>query len=178
MHIFLQGPKNIGKTTVIRETLDLLAARRPLVLGGFFTWNGGTGDPSIYMRPAEQGKERETYRLAGWDPETGMRVRNLQVFEQIGAPILAHSGGADLIVMDELGYLESDAPVFRQAVLDTLAGDIPVLGVLRLGDVPWHVGIRGNPQVTLVDVCRGNRDKLAQELAERLYPRLAAPAPL
>ena len=35
--------------------------------------------------------------------------------------------------MDELGFLEADAVEFRRAVLDTLDGERPVLGVIRKG---------------------------------------------
>ena len=168
MHIFLQGPKKIGKSTVIRKTLDILTSDAQLRLGGFFTWNGGNDDPHIYMRPARSGKEDGAFRLASYDFVNGGIISNIQAFELDGVRILADHADAELIIMDELGYLERNAPVFRRAVLDILAGDIPVFGVLRQGDVPWHLEIKQNPLVTIFEVNEKNRDGLPLELAFRL----------
>ena len=169
MHIFLQGQRNIGKSTVIRKTLDILAAYSPLAVGGFFTWNGGKDNPYIFMQCARNGGEGEIYRLAHFDECNGSGlVCDLQVFEQDGVRLLGDSKGANLIIMDELGYLESSATMFKQAVMDLIAGDIPIFGVLRLWDVPWHRDIKRNPLVTLVDVDEVNRDVLPQELARML----------
>ena len=165
MHIFLTGPRSIGKSTVISKTLKILMSRFSLEIGGFFTWNGGVGDPHIYMRPARSGGEGEIYRLAGFDADKGGLVCDIQVFERDGVRLLSGSADAGLIVMDELGFLESDALCFRKAVLDILAGETPVLGVLRLGDIPWHREIKRNPLVKLIDVSEKNRDALPQELA-------------
>ena len=172
MHIFLQGPRRIGKSTVIARTLDILAVQTPLVPGGFLTWNGGKDDPHVYMRPAVSGREVELYRLASWDVRKGGLISDLRAFELDGVRLLKENTGADLIIMDELGFLESGASGFKQAALDVLAGDIPVFGVLRLGDVPWHKDIKDNPGVSLYDVNEKNRDSLPRELAERLMPRM------
>ena len=168
MHVFLQGPRNVGKTTVIRKTLSILMARKPLILGGFFTWNGGKDDPCVYMQPARPDVEGERYKLAGFNMEKGGLICDIQVFERDGARLLSISKGAELIIMDELGFLESSALNFRRAVLDTLAGDTPVFGTLRLGDVPWHNEIKSNPLVKLYDVSEKNRDTLPPELAKAL----------
>ena len=171
MHIFLQGPKRVGKSTVIRKALDILMADAPLRLGGFFTWNGGKGDPHVYMRPARDGGRDEKYRIASYDPSVGRVSADTAAFETEGVRILGARPGAGLIMMDELGFLESDAPAFIQAVLDVLGEDIPVLGVLRLGDVAWHKEIKRNPLVTLYDVDERNRDDLPRKLALALKVR-------
>jgi len=165
VYFFLQGQRRIGKSTVIVKTLDILAAQAPLVLGGFFTWNGGKDDPHVYMRPARSGREGNIRRLASWDTIKGGMISYLQVFERFGADLLHERSGAELIILDELGFLESDAPCFKQAVTDTLADSIPVLGVLRMGDIPWHNDIKGNPNVAIFDVNEKNRDNLPRELA-------------
>jgi len=175
LHIFLQGPRNTGKTTVIMKTLDLLSPQRPLVLGGFFTWNGGRGDPHVYMRPARSGKGDEVCRLASYDAAKGGLTANTMAFDEYGSRLLAESKGADLIIMDELGFLESGAAVFRRAVMGALAGGVPVFGVMRLGGVPWHEAIKRHPSVTVFDVSEKNRNALPQELAEAFTTQLLQP---
>lgn len=168
MHIFLQGPKRIGKSTVISKTLDILSSEIPIVPGGFFTWNGGRDDPHVYMRPVRPGGEGEIYRLASYDFDKGGLAANISAFEEDGVRILSARDGADLIIMDELGFLESKARLFRQAVLETLEGQVPVLGVLRLGDIPWHEEIKRSPLVSLADVNENSRDYLPRELVSLL----------
>jgi len=189
MHVFLQGPRNEGKSTVIRKILEMLSALRPLSLGGFFTWNGGRGDPHVYMRPAvtvcrEDGKlaldsllgpGEQDILLASWDEGKGGLSCDIAAFERDGARLLADEPGAEMIIMDELGFLESNASLFKRAVLDTLDRGTPVLGVLRLGDVPWHVDIKRNPLVSLYDVTMDNRDRLPGELAEYLLREMQRP---
>ena len=162
MHVFLQGLRNIGKSTVILKTIDLLIARRSLLVGGFFTWNGGKGDLNVYIRPAASSPQEDIYRLASWNAEESRLVCDIRVFEETGVRILKQSKGADLIIMDELGYLESNSPMFKQTVMDTISGDIPILGVLRLGDIPWQNDIKRNPKVTLYSVNEENRETLPQ----------------
>jgi len=168
MHIFLQGQRNTGKSTVILRTLEILLPLKPLVPGGFFTWNGGKNDPHVYMRPARSGQEHEVFRLASYDAAKGGLIGNIRAFDVDGVRLLNESRDSDLVIMDELGFLESGAEVFKQAVLDTLAGNAPVFGVLRLGDIPWHRSIRRNPSVTIFDVDESTREALPQELAARL----------
>ena len=168
MHIFLQGPRNVGKSTVIRKTLDILAVESPLEIGGFFTWNGGKGNPYIFMKSARNNGEGEIYRIAHFDESKGGLKCDIEVFEREGVRLLNASRKSELIIMDELGYLESDAPMFKQAVLNLVSGQAPVYGVLRLGDVPWHDAIKRNPLVKLVDVNKDNRDVLPQKLAGML----------
>jgi len=168
MHIFLQGPRNVGKSTVIRKTLDILTEREPLKLGGFFTWKSGADDPYVYLQSARHSGEKEVYRVAGFDENKGGFVSYIEAFEKEGVRLIKESKDAELIVMDELGYLESGAPKFKKAVLDAVAGDIPIFGVLRLGDVPWHADIKSSPLVSLFDVNEKNRDTLPRELARML----------
>jgi len=153
---------------VIEKTLELLMEQKPIGLGGFFTWNGGKDDPHVYMRPASQSRRGEVYRLASWNTNSRGLRSDISAFEVDGVRVLGDTAGAELIIMDELGFLEKDAPAFRQAVLDTLGCGIPVLGVLRRGDVPWHEDIKANPAVRIIDVDEKNRDTLPRELADTL----------
>ena len=168
MFYFLSGDSGVGKTTAIRKTIKLLDLRGPLVVGGFFTWKGDCGDPCVYMRPACSNESGEIYQVAAWNEAKGKMVGDCSAFDEVGASILARSKDADLIIMDELGYLESDALVFRNAVSDVLGGDVPVLGVLRLGSVPWLDAIKRNSRVVSIDVNKENRDALPRELVDRL----------
>jgi len=168
MHLFLHGEKNIGKSTAIRKVLEILSAYQPVALSGFFTWNGGKEDPHVYLKPAGPGDSGEVCRVASWNEETRILTCDTMAFDRDGVQTLENRQNAQLIIMDELGFLEKDAMLFRQAVMDTIAGDVPIIGVLRMGDVPWHDDIKRSPNVEIIDVDKKNRDTLPQELANRL----------
>jgi len=170
LHIFLQGALKIGKSTVIRKTLDILTARRPLEIGGFITWRGEDPDPYVYIQPAMPGREREKYRLAVHHPDCNSAECDPLIFDQLGVRLLTERPGADLIIMDELGYLERSSFAFQQVVLDTLARDIPVIGTMRKRDIAWHGSIKSDPRVSVLEVTLENRDLLPREIASLLLP--------
>ena len=64
----------------------------------------------------------------------------------------------DVVVLDELGFLEKDALEFRSAVLEALRSPKPVWGVLRLGGGCWGDADLGR----IVTVTIRNRDRLAE----------------
>ena len=171
LHIFLQGALNVGKSTAIRKTLDILTAVRPLKTGGFMTWRSKAGDlHKVYMRPVMPGREHEKYHLADYCPNDRSMKCDPLIFDQACARLLTESVNADFIIMDELGFLERHSFTFQQAVLNTLNRDIPVIGALRNGDIPWHESIKTCPRVSLCEITLENRDTLPQELAARLTP--------
>ena len=177
MHIFLQGPRDIGKSTVISKTLAILEAGAPFILGGFFTWNGGSDDPKIYMRPAQSGRDKERYIVANSTPSGGGFSADERMFDTVGASLIADSEDAGLIIMDELGFLESGASEFIKAVYEAVCGERPILGVLKQQEISWHESIKRNSTVSLYEVNEGNRDRLPQELADLLRAGLTNKIP-
>lgn len=189
MHIFLQGQRGIGKSTVIRKVLEIITTEKPVLFGGFFTWKDGNEDPNIYIKPAadyysENDRKRlttsrdavngEKRLIASRDPVNGGMKCDVRAFEETGVRLL-DCKNAGLILMDELGFLERDAKCFKQAVYDRLEGDVPILGVLRLAEIPWFEPIINNPKVKLISVDETNRDSLPRELADMLLPALCRP---
>ena len=76
--------------------------------------------------------------------------------------------------MDELGPHEGSASLFRQAVLDTLNGTVPVFGVLQAADSDFLGEIASHPEVLVLQVAEENRDdpelfgKICSFLPQRL----------
>lgn len=78
----------------------------------------------------------KTGPIADFDEDGTLRPRP-EGFETVGVealrspPLDAPAGAARLIVMDEIGFLESGSPRFQEAVFETIRGPLPVLGVLK-----------------------------------------------
>ena len=167
MHIFLHGPLHIGKSTVIQRTIAALQAEQPLQVGGFITYRGGEDDPFIYIRSVE-GQPSSATRLARYHSASRGITCFPEVFDTQGVALLRESCTADLICLDELGFLEQQSLAFQNEVFRCLDAGAPIIGVLREGDIPWQRPIKAHPQVTLYPVDTDNRDRLPAILCDAL----------
>ena len=165
MVIFLTGERGVGKSTALRRALRGCG----LGIGGFMTDFG----ESRYA-------ENKALRLLPWSEEPdfsagetcallgpGGRQVFPEVFDVLGSRLLLSAAGdpaCDLILLDELGFLEADAQRFRAAVLSVLAGPKPVLGVVRRGLGVWQDAPLGELWV----VTKENGDSLPRNLRNRL----------
>ena len=181
MHVFLTGDIQVGKTTLINKVLKELPACR---LGGFRTVTradvpGTSG--SVYIIRANEVCSAGAAGAGGAgscfgdENRVGIRCGHPgpaafpEVFDSFGVNILADAEDCDLILMDEIGKMERKALIFTKRVLELLAGDVPVLGVLRKeGSTPLQEQIRKHPNVKLIEVTKENRDRLAAELIHML----------
>lgn len=167
MHIFLTGSIQVGKSTIINQVLKELG----LIPGGFRTFSGPFADGSrdLYIAPAgaENPLMDDAHRV-GRRFGLGRFQVYPQAFDEAGVDILAQGRGFPLILMDEIGFMESAAPSFQQAVLKVLSGDIPVLGVLRLADTPFISQIRAHSKVSLLLVEADNRADIYEQVLRKL----------
>jgi len=160
----LSGALHSGKSSVIHATMALADLR----VGGFST-NFGPDRRVLYMSRADLPFE-PAENLAVAECHAGTMRAIPGRFDELGGRFLVESRQfAELIIMDELGFLERDAAGFRQAVLDTLDRPVPVLGVLRKGFPAWTKEIAERPDVSVITVTDKNRDALPMMLAQRLY---------
>lgn len=135
MHLFLEGPIQTGKSTLIRQCIAPYIHQ----IGGFSSqrlWQDSL--PCGYrLAPAD-----ELALDAPFTPDvSGLFLRHrqgassykdLSVFETLGVKLLAQSKDKPLILLDEIGGSELLVPAFREKLYEILAGDVPCLGVIKL----------------------------------------------
>ena len=63
--------------------------------------------------------------------------------------------------------MEIRSPNFREAVNEALDGELPVLATIFARPLPFTNAIKSRPDVTLIEIRPGNRDRLVTELSER-----------
>lgn len=168
MHIFLTGEIQVGKTTVIARTLSQLK----ITYGGFKTYFGpdrGSGSRLLYMNTAHElnilSKENGVVCFRdGCLPEVFTEKFNTRGVEIIQSA----REYSKLILMDECGNFEDDAFEFQKEIMNTLDGDKPVFGVVKLDSRGWTDRLRNHSNVKLITVTRENRDDLPKIFAHYL----------
>lgn len=157
MKILLTGAIGVGKSTVVEGALRLWrgsfggfrTARCP---GGYRIVDLSTGRAALIARKGSRGL-----------------IHNPSAFESLGVEAITNALlSKELLVMDELGFLELAAPRFQAAVFAALRSKKPVLGVLKRERNGFLDGIRALSEVTLIEVRKDNRDGLPLEIAQLL----------
>ena len=170
-HLFLTGPVQTGKSTIIRRFLKTTGLP-PEQLGGFLS----------AVREEADGKSRVHLVRPGVDEtldeqncimirQPGRREKREfplifpEVFDRRGVELLRPEGNRALILMDELGFAEEKAPLFKKTVLETLDGEIPVLGVLKKWSGDFLGRVAAHPRVTVLEINRDNREDIFSLMA-------------
>ncbi len=182
MHYFLSGTSGVGKSTIIQKVLAAYSGK----VGGFctrFDAPRGQMRKELYLMPAQYAQMGDPSRTPSEWMGAGCQVSALSKtghlvavctpqgpasvypaqFNTAAREYLA-ADCATLIIMDECGRLERDAQVFQNIVLERLAGDIPVLGVLCYKPSDFTRTIAAHPNVTVLAITPENRDAIAAQL--------------
>lgn len=176
MHVFLTGQVQVGKSTLIRR---VLTAHPAWSVGGFRSVTclgdvpGAVG--GVYLLSAS-----EPSPVYGPENRVGIRwgERGAEafpsVFDTMGLDLLSDTQGRDLLLMDELGFLEQNAPLFSQRVLRLLEGPIPILGVVKPRGTPLLNAVRAHSRTEILEVTPENREGLFPRLQEKVTTSVAA----
>ena len=89
------------------------------------------------------------------------------IFDTYGKEILDGSGNRDITIMDELGFFESGALAFQQAVMRRISGGIPTLGVIKPRHTEFLDAVRAHEGVEIWEVDESNRAAVLTRLLER-----------
>ena len=159
-NLFLTGSIQVGKSTLLRKLLAKSGLRPGGAETGFGPWRG-EAERSLFLYPygkPDYARESVCCRMGPWG-----KTALPEVFDARGAALIRAAladPNADVVVLDELGFLEAEAKEFRKAVLEALNSPKPVWGVLRLGGGCWGDIDLGKT----VTVTAENRDSLAETL--------------
>ena len=164
-HILITGNVGIGKSTLIQKLLSSFSG--PVY--GFITLKmaeAGADTWPFYMFPAALPAEK---RIGSEENLLGIRgavkEHHPEIFDSLGVRLIREAHPDGVILMDELGFMESEAKDFQCAVLDALRGAIPVIAsVKNKPGVGFLDAVFTSENAVTYTVTRENRDILPEQI--------------
>ena len=162
-HILLCGRRRSGRSAMIRRLLD--GVRAPVF--GYETLTLGTrpdGYHEIYLYPygAADKAPREENHLA--DCNTRDRIVRTALFDTLGVACLnARKDG--ILVMDEIGFMESGAERFCASILEKLDSELPILAAVREGmETDFLRRVKAHPSARVIEMHPERFEEICEEL--------------
>lgn len=161
MNCLIIGDKGVGKSTLIKSVLNQLN----LPIYGFITKKEckENGKTPVYIY--EAGKEHiKTYENLICYCEDKNLDKTKLVFDKFADKLLIPQ--KSIIVMDEIGFLETKSNKFCNAILNCLEHDIPVIAAVKNKDIPFLNLIKNHNNCKCFYISKENRNNLYFEVLE------------
>lgn len=177
-NIIITGAKYVGKSTIVKRTLDKLNLKP----GGFVVGRTGNLDQwlSFYLTdPLDyyyhwQGKSSSKYKkkcqifAKREHPSQNWEVHP-EVFDKKGVEFLETGRDfRDVVVMDELGRFELKADKFQTKVIEIMGSNKPVLAVIKDENNKFLDKIRGRKDISLYRVESKNHETVFENVYKEL----------
>ncbi len=159
MHCLIVASPGVGKSTLIRRVLEELD--RPVF--GYVTrkerheWDETLGHP-IYIYPAGQPERRSGENLVGHCKDRRPTIY-AEVFCRFAPHLWEPVPSDGVIILDEIGFMESASPAFCDGILHLLDGDIPVIAAVKDKDTEFLRRIRNHPKAKCFPLTESNREQ-------------------
>jgi len=162
MHILIVGNNGVGKSTLIQRLME----RVSLPVYGFLTKKEAPaqadGPEPVYIHGVSGERIYTQNNLVGTCTDHHS-TRFPEAFDR-AVPYLRSIPAGSIVLMDELGVMESDARGFCAAVLDCLDGDSLVIASVRNKKSSFLDTVRAHPKARCFFITPENGDALFLEV--------------
>ena len=167
-NILLTGEVQVGKSTVIQKVLDMLKKDYDLKIGGY----RGTRalikeeNKTILRFGMNSLSDNSSYKVLQNEIIDGKNNVTIysESFDEYAPKLKADLENCNLIILDEIGFAESNSPKYLEVLNEALDSDKVVFGVLKKWDCPVVNGVRDRQDVTLFNIDEDNRDYIYNEI--------------
>jgi nucleoside-triphosphatase len=169
VRVLLEGRPGSGKTTVAARLADLLA-RRGLEVRGFVTHEAREGGRRVGFAVESIDGRRAMLahvRLSG-PPRVSRYGVDLEAFEGVALPAIARPPRHGAVLIDEVGKMELASERFREAVSRLFDAPVDLVATVHAFRDPFTDRLKQRSDVERVPVTVKTRDKLPEQLADRL----------
>lgn len=159
-NLFLTGEIRVGKSTILKNILK----KTNLSIGGYITERSIKENIKTFtIKSLYDGIEKHT--ISKKNIKDGSKEIFIDSFKMGITSILDNSlKDKDLIVLDELGFMENDIQIFTSKVYELLDSEKPVFGVLKDYDCEFLNTIRNREDVIVKEITKENRDTIEGEI--------------
>jgi nucleoside-triphosphatase len=169
---FITGSPSVGKTTILLKTMEALK-KLGLKVGGITSREVREEGVRVGFEIVDLETERR-----GWlaqvnqpdGPAVGKYRVNLRDLETVGADAIRNAViNAQIIIIDEVGPMELHSLAFKEAVVQALNSNKPVLGVIhqRARD-PLINTIKARDDAEIIEVTHENRERIHNLLINKI----------
>lgn len=164
MKILVCGDINSGKSTLIEKLLrdmgekprGYITVRMPAV----------DGVSKVYLYDIANPPERIEDSAVIISIAEGKRERHPEILEELGVKYLSNIPEGSVVVLDEIGTLESACPGFQREVMRILSGNYTVLASVKAQNTEFLRAVRKHPACDLYIITPDNRDSLYEQIKE------------
>lgn len=165
--ILITGRPGSGKTTLIKRVLEKL----PQPTSGFYTEEIREHGTRVGFKIVTlDGKEAVLAHVDFNGPERVSKYGlDLRALEEVGLKAInAALKARRLVVIDEIGPMEIRSAAFRDAVIEVLESDVPLLATIFARPLPFLDKLKRRRDVTVIELRPDNRAKVVSELLTKL----------
>lgn len=163
MKILICGDINAGKSTLIRRITEK-TGRQP---AGYITVRmpaDEDGRSYVYLYDIAEPPSRITDAAVIKVISSAGAEDRPEVLDSLGVSFLENIPEGSLVVLDEIGTVESSAPAFCAAIMNILSGKYDVLASVKAQNTDFLRKVRKHPDCELYIVTPENRDRLFEQL--------------
>lgn len=172
MHTLIVGPRQVGKSTLIQKVIQEIG----LPVWGFATKKEDAlrdeelGSP-IYIYDTEHPRIQTQQNLVGYCKDHHFQT-NLENFNNFSKQMPTPPSKDLIILMDEIGFMESQAEDFCNWIRRYLDGDIPVIAAVKNKSTPFLDEVKSHPNCKCFYIQEENRDELCQIVSDFVKEQL------
>lgn len=159
-NLFLTGKIGVGKSTIINKILKEINYST----GGYITEKVEDGSIKTFtIKSLHDNKIK--YNIAKVNKNTFEKEIFIDNFTY-NIPLMLDKDlkNKDLIILDELGFMENDIDPFTSKIYEILDSDKTVFGVLKDYDCEFLNNIRQRDDVIIIEITEDNRDIIVEEI--------------
>lgn len=163
MKILICGDVQVGKSTLIRKlTEDMGRKPRGYITKKIPAPRNETSYVYLYdiANPPEQIEDGAVIKAIAPNGVTDYP----ELMDTLAVQYLTGIPEGELVILDEVGTLESRSPLFQKAVMDILSGNYDVLVSVKAQNTDFLRKVRSHPDCELYIITPENRDDLYLQL--------------
>ncbi|AGY78027.1 MULTISPECIES: nucleoside-triphosphatase [Clostridium] len=162
--IFFTGEKGIGKSKLLEKVIKNIDCS----IGGFIQEKEFTEGVKIFKVISLYNSD-DNYIIGRYDIKKEKMYIDMDIFNVIANDVLLKSlYNRDLVVLDELGFMEENVSLFKDTIFKILNSDKPVIGVLRECDGDFVQKIAKREDVQVIRIDENNRNFMEGKILRTL----------